>query len=98
MISCYIGLGSNIDEPGQQIVQAISELGSLASSRVVCTSSLYLSRPLGPQDQPDFVNAVVELETTLSALDLLFQLQNIESPIGVANQEEHTQRTPIAMN
>ena len=47
MISCYVGLGSNIEEPRQQIVKALSELRSLASSRLVCTSSLYLSKRLG---------------------------------------------------
>ena len=93
MISCYVGLGSNIEEPRQQIVKAISELRSLASSRLLCTSSLYLSKPLGPQDQPDFVNAVVELETTLSALDLLSRLQNIESQHKRVRKERWGPRT-----
>jgi 2-amino-4-hydroxy-6-hydroxymethyldihydropteridine diphosphokinase len=79
MFSCYVGLGSNLEQPRQQIVRAISELNALASSRLVCVSSLYQSKPLGPQDQPDYINAVAELETGLPALTLLSHMQTIES-------------------
>jgi 2-amino-4-hydroxy-6-hydroxymethyldihydropteridine diphosphokinase len=79
MRSCYIGLGSNIEGPRQQVIQAISELAELPSSTLLKTSSLYISKPLGPQDQPDFVNAVAELETSLPALKLLSHLQEIEN-------------------
>jgi len=76
---CYIGLGSNLEQPRQQIVDAISALASLESSALTGVSSLYRSHPLGPQDQPNYINAVVELKTSLSALALLSQLQAIES-------------------
>lgn len=79
MFSCYIGLGSNLERPRQQIVRAISELDSLTSSRLVCVSSLYQSKALGPQDQPDYINAVAELETSLPALTLLSHMQSIET-------------------
>ena len=79
MSSCYIGLGSNLEEPRQQVILAISELAALPSSTLLKTSSLYQSKPLGPQDQPDFVNAVAELKTALSAQLLLSHLQEIES-------------------
>ena len=79
MSSCYIGLGSNIEGPRDQVIQAISELAELPSSTLLKTSSLYQSAPLGPQDQPDFINAVAELETSLSVQKLLSYLQEIES-------------------
>lgn len=79
MSSCYIGLGSNIEGPRDQVIQAISELAELPSSTLLKASSLYQSKPLGPQDQPDFINAVAELETSLSVRKLLSYLQEIES-------------------
>jgi 2-amino-4-hydroxy-6-hydroxymethyldihydropteridine diphosphokinase len=79
MSSCYIGLGSNIEGPRDQVIQAISELAELPSSTLLKTSSLYQSKPLGLQDQPDFINAVAELETSLSVRKLLSYLQEIES-------------------
>jgi 2-amino-4-hydroxy-6-hydroxymethyldihydropteridine diphosphokinase len=79
MVRCFIGLGSNLEQPRQQIVQAFSEMASITSSKLMCQSSLYTSKPLGPQDQPDYINAVVELETSLSALTLLSNMQAIES-------------------
>ncbi|RUR41168.1 2-amino-4-hydroxy-6-hydroxymethyldihydropteridine diphosphokinase [Vreelandella populi] len=74
----YIGLGSNLENPITQVRQAISELATLPLSQMHGTSSLYASRPVGPQDQPDFINAVVALKTQLSPLALLDQLQGLE--------------------
>ncbi|MGE6608407.1 2-amino-4-hydroxy-6-hydroxymethyldihydropteridine diphosphokinase [Halomonas sp. NPDC076908] len=74
----YIGLGSNLASPLEQVRQALVELAMLPLSRLVATSSLYVSRPVGPQDQPDFINAVAALETRLSPLALLDQLQALE--------------------
>ncbi|MCB8889112.1 2-amino-4-hydroxy-6-hydroxymethyldihydropteridine diphosphokinase [Vreelandella malpeensis] len=74
----YIGLGSNLDEPLAQVRQAIKELGQLPLTTLHGTSSLYASRPVGPQDQPDFVNAVAAIDTGLSPLALLDQLQALE--------------------
>jgi 2-amino-4-hydroxy-6-hydroxymethyldihydropteridine diphosphokinase len=74
----YIGLGSNLDDPVQQVGGAIKELARLPESSLASQSSLYGSLPLGPQDQPDFVNAVVALDTALPALQLLDHLQAIE--------------------
>lgn len=74
----YIGLGSNLEHPITQVRQAISELAALPLSQVHGVSSLYASRPVGPQDQPDFINAVVALKTPLSPLALLDQLQGLE--------------------
>lgn len=74
----YIGLGSNLESPVEQLRAALKELDTLPLSRLVAASSLYSSRPVGPQDQPDFVNAVTALETHLSPLALLDQLQALE--------------------
>lgn len=74
----YIGLGSNLNTPEAQVRQAISALATLPLSQLSGASSLYASRPVGPQDQPDFVNAVVALNTALSPLALLDQLQALE--------------------
>lgn len=74
----YIGLGSNLESPIVQVREALNELAMLPLSRLVAASSLYASRPVGPQDQPDFINAVAALETQLSPLALLDQLQALE--------------------
>ncbi len=82
MTVIYIGLGSNLDNPAAQIAGAMTELAVLPETDLVKCSSLYRSAPLGPQDQPEFINAVVQLETGLSAAMLLTQLQQIEQTHG----------------
>jgi 2-amino-4-hydroxy-6-hydroxymethyldihydropteridine diphosphokinase len=77
MIS-YIGIGSNQKNPIQQAQQAIKALQQLPKSKLTQCSSLYCSAPMGPQDQPDYVNAVAEIDTELSAIELLDALQAIE--------------------
>ena len=78
----YIGLGSNIESPKKQIINAITALGDLPDTRVIKKSGFYKSRPMGPEDQPDYINAVVEIETTLAADALLACCQNIEVQQG----------------
>lgn len=78
----YIALGSNLDEPVQQVRRALAELAQLSATRLIVHSSLYRSAPMGPQNQPAFVNAVAALLTRLSALELLAQLQAIERSMG----------------
>ena len=78
MTRAYIGLGSNLDNPRDQVVDAFQELAETDDIRLVARSSLYLSEPLGPQDQPDFINAVAAIETTLAPQSLLEVLQAIE--------------------
>lgn len=79
---CYLGLGGNltneIGSPSQHIAKAVQSLQSHPQVTQVKASSLYASKPMGPQDQPDFVNAVVELETTLAPHDLLILCQQLE--------------------
>ncbi|WP_136681619.1 2-amino-4-hydroxy-6-hydroxymethyldihydropteridine diphosphokinase [Neptunomonas sp. XY-337] len=75
---CYIGLGSNLDDPIAQVTRAFAELAQLPHCTLLAQSSIYRSDPVGPQDQPDFINAVALLETTLAPEQLLDALQAIE--------------------
>lgn len=82
MINVYIGLGSNLDNPLDQVLQAIKELANLGQSRFIACSRIYKSHPMQTPneiEQPDFVNAVVALETTLDATGLLYGLREIEN-------------------
>ena len=74
----YIGLGSNLDQPLQQLRDAVIELASLPDTSLITTSSWYRSAPMGPQDQPDFINGVAKLQTSLPPRKLLEALQVIE--------------------
>lgn len=74
----YIGLGSNLDDPMQQVQTAFDELAILPAIRMVAKSGLYRSPPVGPADQPDYINAVACIQTTLSAEPLLDALQGLE--------------------
>ncbi|HES77149.1 MAG TPA: 2-amino-4-hydroxy-6-hydroxymethyldihydropteridine diphosphokinase [bacterium] len=78
----YIGLGSNLDEPQLQVQRAIRALAALPDSQMRRQSRLYASPPLGPADQPDYVNAVVEIETTLEPSALLSALHGLEQAQG----------------
>lgn len=78
----YIGLGSNLGEPRNNIYYAVTALKQLPATRYVADSGLFLSKPMGPQDQPDYLNAVAKLETRLSPQDLLTALQQIETDMG----------------
>lgn len=82
MKQVFIGVGSNLADPEQQIRHAVLALKSIENTQFIQSSSLYFSRPMGPQDQPDYMNAVVELSTNLSPLALLDQLQKIETQAG----------------
>ena len=93
MIKVYIGLGSNLDDPQAQLKKATVALGTIPSSSVVKTSSFYKSKPVGPQDQPDYINAVVELATGLSAPVLLDYLQGIENEHGRQREQRWGART-----
>ncbi|MEG3755363.1 2-amino-4-hydroxy-6-hydroxymethyldihydropteridine diphosphokinase [Psychromonas arctica] len=87
MIS-YIAIGSNQADPIQQAKQAISALNNLAETSLISCSSLYCSAPMGPQDQPDYINAVAKIDTHLSPLALLDALQEIEQSQGRERKEE----------
>jgi 2-amino-4-hydroxy-6-hydroxymethyldihydropteridine diphosphokinase len=78
----YIGVGSNLNDPRAQVLSAFKKLADVPTTRVVITSPLYGSRPLGPADQPDYVNAVAGVLTQLDAHTLLTHLRGIESAAG----------------
>lgn len=83
----YLALGSNLDDPESQIAAAMERLSTIPRSEVHIRSSLYRSKPLGPIEQPDFVNAVLALTTELSARELLDELQAIENEMGRERKE-----------
>ena len=75
---CYVGLGSNLENPRQQVSTALVELSQMSGCALLASSSLYRSDPVGPAGQPDYINAVALLETRLAPEALLDQLQTIE--------------------
>jgi 2-amino-4-hydroxy-6-hydroxymethyldihydropteridine diphosphokinase len=78
----YIGLGSNLDNPIDQVKQALLALDTIPTTVLLKHSALYHSKPLGPQNQPDYINAVAVLTTELPPLTLLNALQTIENQQG----------------
>ena len=93
MTLAYIGIGSNLDDPRAQVLQALEELERLPHTRMVRKSSLYRSAPVGYASQPDFVNAVAEVETALPAERLLAELQDIEARHGRRRSFANAPRT-----
>jgi 2-amino-4-hydroxy-6-hydroxymethyldihydropteridine diphosphokinase len=91
--TAYIGIGSNLDDPRAQVLQAFTELDRLPHSRVVKKSSLYRSAPIGHAAQPDFINAVAQLETGLPAERLLAELQEVEARHGRVRSFPNAPRT-----
>jgi 2-amino-4-hydroxy-6-hydroxymethyldihydropteridine diphosphokinase len=85
---CYIGLGANLSEPLLQLQRAVLALKHINATEVVEVSSFYGSKPMGPQDQPDYVNAVAALRTELTAEQLLDALQKIELEQGRQRKDE----------
>jgi len=89
----YVGIGSNLDEPRRQVLEALTELDRLPHTRVVKKSSLYRTAPIGHADQPDFINAVAQLETGLPAERLLAELQDVEARHGRKRSFPNAPRT-----
>ena len=81
-VIAYIGLGSNLAEPATQIKSARYAVDAIEGVQELAFSSLYHSLPMGPQDQPDYVNAVMCVTTELSPLNFLYSLQKIENDQG----------------
>jgi 2-amino-4-hydroxy-6-hydroxymethyldihydropteridine diphosphokinase len=88
MIDVYIGLGSNLAQPQEQLIRALTALAALPSSQLLKYSSFYRSQPMGPQDQADFVNAVACLQTELSPQQLLPLTQSIEAQQGRVRKDQ----------
>ena len=77
-VKVFLGLGSNLDGPEFQIKQALIHLSEHTAIQLIQVSSFYHSKPMGPQDQPDFVNAVCEIRTDLGPYQLMAVTQGIE--------------------
>lgn len=91
-IEVAIGLGSNLQEPRQQIQRALVALEHIAAGEVK-SSSLYSTPPMGPQDQPDYINAVALFETAMAPLELLDAMQQIEQEQGRERRRHWGERT-----
>ena len=89
----YVALGANIGEPVRHLRAAVVDLDTLPGTTVVARSSLYRSAPVGLLDQPDFINAVVSVDTTLAPLDLLYALLAIEARHGRVRSVPNAPRT-----
>jgi 2-amino-4-hydroxy-6-hydroxymethyldihydropteridine diphosphokinase len=93
--TAFIGLGSNLSNPSAQVLQAMQAIDRLPDTRVVARSSLYRSAPVGYLDQPDFINAVVKIETGLAPLALLQALLAVEQENGRTREFQNAPRTLI---
>jgi len=89
----YVGIGSNLGDPRAQVLAAFQELDRLPHTRVVKRSSLWRSAPVGYADQPDFINAVAEIETSLSPDEILVQLKSMEARHGRERSFANAPRT-----
>jgi len=89
----YIGLGSNLANPRSQLENALQELDDLPETMVTAASSLYESAPMGPTDQPDYLNAVACIATALEPLPLLDALQALELAHQRSRQQHWGPRT-----
>ncbi len=92
-VIAYIGLGSNLEDPITQVKSALQELAELPQSTLLSASSLYRSAPMGPSEQPDYINAVAALETNLSSDELLSELQRLEDVHQRVRRERWGPRT-----
>lgn len=94
MTIAYIGIGSNLDDPLEHVTRAVSDLANIEHTRLIKNSRCYQSVPMGPKNQPDFINLVASLETQLPASKLLTSLQEIENAHGrVRTQQRWGPRT-----
>ena len=84
----YIGLGSNLEEPVEQLQGAIEALNQNPEIEVTAVSHFYRNPPMGPQDQPDYVNAAAEVKVDLGPYELLHVMQSIEDDHGRVRQGE----------
>lgn len=93
MNTAYVALGANIGDPTATVLAAFAALANLTDSRVVHTSSLYRTAPVGLTKQPDFINAVAMLETGLAPEELLDALLDLEARFGRVRRDRNGPRT-----
>jgi len=90
---CYIALGSNQDNPTQQVIDAFEDIASLPATNLINKSSLYNTKPMGPIEQDDFINAAVSIDTKLEPEILLSHLKQIEKAHDRKSSERWGPRT-----
>jgi 2-amino-4-hydroxy-6-hydroxymethyldihydropteridine diphosphokinase len=83
----YVAIGSNLNDPQARVLEAFERLAALRGARSLLRSRLYRTRPMGPQDQPNFVNAAAGLLTQIGPRELLDDLLGIEQAMGRNRQE-----------
>lgn len=93
MALAYVGIGANLCDPAARVRGAFASLEAMPDTRLLKRSSLYRSQPQGYRPQPDFVNAVAELDTRLAPADLLAGLQAIEAGAGRERSFANAPRT-----
>lgn len=81
-VRCYIGIGSNLGDPPRQVNLALLALAQIPQTQLLYRSPWYVSKAVGPGEQPDYLNGVIELETRLDPETLLQHLQHIETAQG----------------
>ena len=91
-VTAYIGIGANLGNALQAVRQAIEDLGRVPGVQLITASSLYRTAPLDSSG-PDYINAVIELQTTLCAPDLLMRLQALENGAGRERPYRNAPRT-----
>lgn len=92
-VPAFVALGANLDDPADQVERAFPELARLTQTRLVARSALYLTKPVGYTEQPDFINAVALIETALSPRQLLDELLAIEQRHGRRREFRNAPRT-----
>lgn len=92
-VAAFVALGANLGDPAGQVNEACEELARLPETRLTALSALYLSKPVGYADQPDFVNAVAGIRTHLSPRDLMQALLEIEARHGRDRAFKNAPRT-----
>ncbi len=97
-VTAYIALGSNLDDPVHHVRRACQELGALPQTRCRRYSRLYRSAPHGPAGQPDYINAVAEIETRLVPGELLSALQRLERRHGRVRRGERWGPRPLDLD
>ncbi len=98
MVQVYIGIGCNLGNREQHIEDALDSLKQLAQNGSVSCSPLYETAPMGPQDQPDYVNAVCAFDSHLPPLELLAELQRIETKHGRNRDAERWTARPLDLD
>lgn len=93
MTKAVVALGANLGQPQQQVIDALKALQAHAEMSLLDVSSLYNSAPMGPQDQPDYVNAVCLIDSQLNAAQTLQALHHIETTFGRIRQRRWGERT-----